>query len=159
MPKIAEFEAPELGLRPSEIGIEATAAAARRVTAAYSQAAGARAGVGSEIASALTSAMNVGVTSMEHGEIARGAQAWAGLSTDLTQSYQDHSEKADPNNPLSAKGWLTDTLEPALQKFKSGFMTEAGQQFAEQHIDQFREHMWKTAQSDRAKHAGAATVS
>jgi len=159
MPKIAEFEAPELGLRPSEIGVEATAAAARRVTAAYSQAAGARAGVGSEIANALTFAMNVGITSMEHGEIARGAQAWAGLSTDLENNYKNHSDNADPNNPLSAKGWLTGTLEPALEKFKSGFMTEAGQKFAEEHIDQFREKMWKTANADRAKHAGAATVS
>jgi hypothetical protein len=158
MPTIAEFKAPELGLRPSEVGITATAAAARRVTGAYSQAAGAMAGVGHEIAGALTSAMDVAVTSMEHGEITHGAQAWAGLSTQLTENYKDHSDKADPNDPLSAKGWLQDTLEPALQKFKSGFLTQKGQEFAEQHIDQFREHMWKTAQADRAKHAGAATT-
>src|SRR5262245_9143695 len=158
MPKIAEFEAPELGLRPTEVGIEATAAAARRVTAAYSQAAESTAAMGHRLASALTDAMQVGVTSMEHGELTRGAQAWTSLSTALKQHWDDHIKGADPNTPRTAKAWLQGTLEPALQNFKSGFLTQKGQDFAEAHIEQLREHMWRTAQADRAKHAGAATV-
>src|SRR5262249_8190070 len=44
------------------------------------------------------------------------------------------------------------------QEFKKGFLTERGQQWAEQHIESFRSHMYNKTSADMATNAGIAAV-
>src|SRR5262249_38094643 len=159
MPKIATYEAPQgLGLKPSETGIESTAAAARRLQGDYSEAATAQEATGRRLASAVEQAGDMAVKFIDHQQISHGAVALAGLIQQKTKEWDDASKASDPNDPTTAQRFLDQNLEPALQQFKSGFLTERGQQWAEQHIESFRSHMYNKTSADMATNAGIAAV-
>lgn len=156
MPKIAEFQAPEgLGLRPTEVGITATAAAARRVGAEYSEAAGSKSAAGHMLGSAISVAGEVAVRAIEHREISSGSVNFANFIAAKTKQWEDISKSADPNDPTVASQFM-EGLEPDLDKLKGGMITERGQQFAESHASAFRSHMVNKTAADMATKAGEA---
>lgn len=156
MPQIRQFEAPEgIGLRPSETGINAVAAAARRVQSNYNEAAADITGTGQRIASTVRDVGKIAVDYAEHREKSAGAPAFTGFMAGKTKEWDDINKNADPNDPTVA-GKFLEGLEPELEKFKSGFMTEGGQQWAEHQVDQFRQHMTVKAAADMSANAGHA---
>ena len=67
--------------------------------------------------------------------------------------------KLDPNDPTIKQQFMEETLEPALQQFKSDsgfFTTEKSQQFAEQQIEHYRQHMEDKTSADMSTLAGIA---
>lgn len=171
MANIKQFDTPALGLRPSETGIETVAGNARRSGAFYNQEAGALEGLaaseknafgsaGRALGSGIQAAGDAYVNYQDHKEISAGAalgtQFMANKADEWNKIISD--PKLDPNDP-SLKAKFMDGLETDLQKFKddSGyFTTEKSQQFAEQFVDRFRQHMSDKTSADMSTLAGVA---
>jgi len=152
MPNIEQpYDAGPLKLQPDETGIEATAQAARRINAAYTEVGQAKEKTQEQLARGLSNTVRDAGTAaldyMQHREISHGAAAFATKMQQVTDDWNDTVKNADPNNPLVAKDFLA-KLEPDLQEFKRGFLTEGGQQWAEQRLDAFRNHMFEKTSAD-----------
>lgn len=159
MPKIATFDAPDnLGLRPSETGINATAAAARRLQADYSERAAATESLGHSVSSTVQIAGTAATKYIEHEEISKNAATFANLINVKTKQWDDIAKNADPNDPTIGPKFINESLEPDLAKFRDNFLTEAGQKWAESRVDQFRQHMFTKTSADMATLAGQAAV-
>jgi hypothetical protein len=157
MPNIRTFDVPQLGLNPSEIGVEATAAAARRGGTFYNQAAQAFDTLGQKVASTVKDAGDLAINYIEHREISSGAAKLAQIEDGWTGAWQKFA--ADPNrdwnDPTTVQQFRA-SMEPSLQQFKDSFITERGSQWAEGRVAQFREHMFHKTASDQSTMSAAA---
>lgn len=160
MPNITQYENPVSGLQPDERGIDANLQSARRAGAFFNQAGEAVSSVGDQIGrnigSTIRDAGNVAVDYAQHQEISHGAAAYAGLNDQLTQAWNQTAKTADPNDPSVAQKFREQTLEPALEKFGQGFLTEGGQKWAETRVDALRNHMFEKTAADMGTLAGDA---
>lgn len=161
MPNITEFDAGNLRLQPSEIGVESTAAAGRRIGVYGSQIAGSYERLGAEAGQTIRLAGDAAVEHMAHQEISAGAPSGAQLFADQLEKKDAAIKAIDPNDPhygqkveLAVKQWRDEQLEPALDQFKQGFNTEKGQQWAENFIDRTRQTMFVHSTADVATAAG-----
>lgn len=165
MPKIEEFNPGNLALRPSELGVDATAAAARRIGGAYNQAAAAKEQTGHLLGSGIASAGEAAVAIEDHREISTGAAKGVELFANLTNSKDEAIKGIDPDDPAygtkvdaAVKQWREQTLEPALDQYQQGFNTQKSQAWAEHFIDQTRTHMWRESASDVSSAAKIGTI-
>ena len=159
MPNIRTFDTPALDLRPSEIGVEATAAAARRGGAFYNQAAQAMENLGQHVASTVKDAGDLAINYIEHREISNGAAKLAQIEDGYTGAWQTFA--ADPNrdwNDPTVVQQFRAGMEPGLQQFKDSFITERGRDWAEGRVDRFREHMFSKTAADASTMSAAAIV-
>lgn len=162
MPNITQYDAPQgIGLRPTESGIDANVQAARRIGAFASQkaeAVGKTLGLeGRMLDSSIRDVGQVAVDYEDHREISRGAPAGMQLNENLTNAWNDIAKNADPNDPSVKDKFLQEQVEPALEKFRQGFSTEKSQQWAEQHVDIIRQHMYEKTSADMMTLAKKAT--
>lgn len=155
MPKIEEFNPGNLALRPSELGVDATAAAARRIGGAYNQAAAAKEQTGHLLGSGIASAGEAAVAIEDLREISTGAAKGVELFAGLVDSKDQAIKGIDPNDPAygqkvdaAVKQWREQQLEPALDQFSQGFNTQKSQAWAEHFVDQTRTHMRRESTSD-----------
>jgi hypothetical protein len=146
----------ELGLTPTDRGVSAFEAAARRSAAFYNQAAEAVNDTGRRIASTITDVGDIAVKSADHFEISRGAANFAKLQADLTEKWNETAKSANPNDPTVAAKFRDDVVAPELEKFQSGFNTERSQQFAESKVESLRTHMFEKTAADMSTLAGIA---
>lgn len=156
MANIKGFEAPDLTLRPSETGVEATAGAARRIGAFYNHAGDALNATGARVASTIKDVGNVVEDYETHREVSAGSKTFADMQLGLTQKWEDMLKTADPNNPGTAATFRETVLEPALEKFKSSFQTERAQNWAEAKAESLRQHMDGKTAADMSTMAGIA---
>ncbi|WP_407194396.1 hypothetical protein [Bradyrhizobium sp. STM 3566] len=157
MPNIRSFDAPQgLGINPTETGINATAAAARRIGSSYREAADAYADLGSRIGSTIRDVGDIAVKYEDHREISAGAAKFAELQDNLTQEWNERAKTADPNDPSVAAKFREEVVEPALEKFSGAFNTENSQRFAEQKVEYLRNHMFQKTAADMSTLAGIA---
>lgn len=175
MPQIRQYDAPQnLGLQPTETGIEATVQSARRLGAFSNQVASATERVGDQagrqIAGAVGTVGDVAVQQAEHSEISHGAAAFSQIFANAENKWNatvsgrgnpgdpDYVPPADPNDTSVKQRFLDTYLEPQLEKFRDAFDTEEGQRWAEQHIEQLRQHMFVKTAADMSSRAGQAAV-
>lgn len=156
MPNIRETNVGALDIRPTEVGVEATAAAARRGGAFFNQASGAMDALGHRIGSTVRELGDVAVKYIDHQEISRGAAVAAKLMEQKDQEWNQVAKNADPNDPTHAAQWREENLEPALEQFKQGFTTEKSQQYAEHFVEQYRTHMFHKTTADMSSLAADA---
>jgi hypothetical protein len=158
MPNIREVNAGNIGLQPTEIGVEATAGAARRIGAFYNQAGNALAETGQRAGGAIRDAGDAAVKFEDHREISAGIKNGTDLMANLTNMWNQtiKAPGLDPNDPSVAAKFKAETLEPALQQFQSGFNTEASQTWAQHFVGQYRQHMSEKTSADMSKLAGDA---
>lgn len=151
MPNIRET-APltDLGLRPTETGIEATAGAARRIGTFFNQTADLYGQMGGEARSTIADVGQVANDHMTRRDISAGAAKGTELMANATDAWNKikSDPNLDPNDQTIAKKFMTEQLEPALDKFKDGFSTERSQQFAEQFVERYRNQMFKETTAD-----------
>jgi hypothetical protein len=140
MPNIAQFDAGNLQLHPSETGVEATARAGLRMGQYGNQIAQALQTTGERIGRVLGRAGEGVGAYMENREISMGAANGASMIATLNEDWNNTAKNADPNDPTLAAKWRTETLEPKLEAFHDSFTTEGGQKWAEHFVDQYREH-------------------
>lgn len=124
----------------------------------YSEAAAAKEATGARFGRDIALAGDIAVKYLDHQQISAGASSFASLINAKSKEWDDTAKKADPNDPTVAQKFITENLEPTLEKFKSGFLTERSQQWAETHVDQFRQHMFAKTSADMATLAGHAAV-
>lgn len=157
MVNIREQSAPSgLGINPTEIGINATAAAARRIGSSYREAADAYGDIGQRVGSTIREVGDIAVKYEDHREISAGAAKFAELQDNLTKQWNETAKTADPNNPAVAKEFRDKVMDPALEKFQSGFNTERSQAFGEQKVEALRTHMFEKTSADMSTLAGIA---
>lgn len=157
MPKIATYDAPDnLGLRPTETGINAVAAAARRVQGEYNEAAASQERIGTMLGRDVAAIGEVAVKYAEHREISAGAANFATLQNGLQRAWDETAKRADPNDPTIATRFNEEVVEPALAQYGQGFLTDGGQKFAESHVASLRQHMFTKTSSDMSALAGEA---
>lgn len=157
MPNIRENNAPEgLGLTPTDRGVEATAAAARRVGSSYREIADAYSDIGSRVGSTIRDVGDIAVKYEDHREISAGAKTFAEMQSNLTQQWNDTIKNSDPNDPAVAKKFLEETVEPSLEKWQGGFNTENSQRFAEQKSEGLRTELFHKTAADMSTLAGIA---
>lgn len=159
---IKEYNPDIPGLRPSETGIDATLLAARRASASYNEVADAATSIGKQNAQMVRSSINdVGgqvVAFAEHQEISHGAAAYAGLNDDLTKKWNETVKNADPNDPGVADRFREKVMEPELEKFKNGFLTDGGQKWGETRLENLRNHMFTKTAADMSSLAADAVA-
>jgi len=159
MPKIAQFDAPDLSLRPSETGVEATAAAARRGGAFFNQASGEITSLGHMAGSALTTAGDAAVAYMDHQQISHGAPVAAELQYNLSAAWDKYKKDHPDQNDQSLNGKFNEeVLEPSLQKFQENFTTQKSQQWAQARSDHLRNSFFNITAADMSNRAGAAVM-
>ena len=175
MPSIPEFNAPSnLGINPTEIGVESTAAAGRRLGAYGSQIAEADVSTGRAIAGGVKSVGDAAEQYAAHQNISSLARHGADVMASGTQSLNAYFSGADIpddpnnpgakkaalderlNNPAAAKQWLDNTLEPMLESYQQGAWTEGGQQYAQRFSENLRTHLTTSAIADQSTGAGIA---
>ena len=155
------YDAGNLGLQPSETGVQSVAGAARRVGMFYNQVGeatqhfGERAG--QELGSAIREAGDTAVRYLDHQQISAGAASGAQLFDNLTARKDAIVKALDPNDPhyaqkveVALKAWRENELEPAFDTFRKGFSTEKSQDWAERFIDHTRQHMYVSSNADIA---------
>lgn len=156
MPNIDVNLQPTPQIRPTEQGIEARVQSAYRGKALFNTAAEAIEQTGREIGSGIASAGAAAVQYIEHREISAGAKNDADMLAGLTDSWNQTAKTADPNDASVAKKWQQETLEPALEQFQKGFITQGGQKWAEARVDQLRNHFFEKTAADMSTLAGVA---
>jgi hypothetical protein len=157
MANIREQDAPaNLGLQPTEMGVDARAAVARRGGAFYQQAADAITGTGQRIASTVKDVGQQVNDYETHREINEGSAAFADLQLRLTNQWNETAKNSDPNDPTVAKKFLDGTVAPALEAFRGNFNTEDSQKFADQKVNSLRDHLFEKTAADQSTLAGIA---
>jgi hypothetical protein len=66
------------------------------------------------------------------------------------------AKRADPNDPTVAAQFREQVLEPALQDYSKGFLTEGGLKFAQGRTESIRNHMFTKTAADMSSLAAAA---
>lgn len=156
MPQIPTGGTADLGLHPTEVGVDAFAGAARRVSALYNQTADSKNQLGAEVGGAIRDGGQVAVDYEDHREISAGAANGAQFVANFNDQWNKTIKTADPNDPSVKAKFLQEQLEPALEKFKSGFNTEKSQDWAEHFADQYRQHMFEKTSADMSTLGGVA---
>lgn len=157
MPKITVYEAPDnIGIRPNETGTAARLSAARVASSNYAEAAAAETAEGRFIGSGIEAAGQAVVKYLDHQQISQGSAAYASIINAKQKQWDEIVKRADPNDPTVAARFIEENLKPDLDKFKTGFLTENGQRWAESHANQFLTHMQKSTSADMSTMAGQA---
>lgn len=169
MPNIADIDIPITDIKPTELGVDSAAAAGRRLGVYGSQIAAAKEQEGRDIGQGIKTVGEAAETYMSHREINTGSRHGADLMANLNQSWNDFAtgrdlDPNDPdreaklearqNNPSAAQQWREEKLEPALEQFKSSFLTQGGQDWAERFVDGYRDHATIKAAADMSTIAG-----
>jgi hypothetical protein len=161
MANIREVTAPQgLGLNPTETGIDARTQAARRIGTFFNQTADLYGQAGGELKSTITDVGSVAENYMTHRDISAGAAKGTELMANATDAWNKikGDPGIDPNDQTIAKKFMAEQLEPAFEKFKSGFSTERSQQFAEQFVERYRNQMFKETTADMGSLAKIAVT-
>lgn len=178
MPQIREYVSETSGLRPSATGVDATAAAARRVQGAYNEGAQSLKAAGESVTSAGRSIANAGQTTaqmganigstvsqlgqvvdkaVEHQEVSRGSKSLAELQADATTQWNERIKTADPNDPTTGPNFLKE-LDERLEQFGTGFLSDGGQRWAQQQTLSMRDHFTRKVAADQSAMAGQAVA-
>ena len=153
MPNIREYNQPALGLQPSEVGVEATAAAARRGGAFFNQAAQALATTGERVGSSVRDAGAVADQYLAFQDRSKLNVAASSALSNLENSWSQKLNgvpdsnnpgqylrpPADPNNPSVAAEFRETQVQPFIDKLQEIPTSDGGRRYAEQlgfHINQ-----------------------
>lgn len=158
MPNIAEFDAGNLDIRPSETGVESVARAGLRIGAFYNQTAQLKEQEGARLGQSVKEAGDTAVDYMDHQQINAGADHGTNLRASLQDSWNQTSANADPHDPSVAKKWREETLQPALDQFAQGFTTEKSQDWANHFANETRSEFFNKSEADMSSLAKDAVV-
>lgn len=147
MPRILQYDAPALGLQPSDEGVRATAAAGARIGRNFDQLATSAATVGNEFAKDMGAAVkDVGQVAVEYTGrknradlAAASTNAFAAADKDWNDSVARAVKEGRADDP----SLITDfnqRIESNFEKLRDAAWTEEGQKFAETRIAEMRQH-------------------
>lgn len=146
---IREYEAGTAGLQTSQAGINAFEDVARLQRANWGE-------VGREIGRGIGKIEEKIELRQTQKEMNEGAAAFAALWSNKNQAWNDLEKATDPNDATIAPKFLNDDLEPSLEGFVSSFKTEKGRQWAQNQVDNLRQHFFEKTTADLATRARSA---
>lgn len=150
MPQIAQYDAgTNIGLQPSELGVEARANAGRAIGRSMAQ-------TGEAIGGGIASVGKSVEQFQYHQEVSRGGAEFAKTFAGLDQQWNETIKNANPNDPSVRQKFIEETVEPTLEKMREGFGTQQGRNWADAHINQLREHFFAKTSADMSTMAGIA---
>lgn len=152
MPNIREFTNPIEGLAPNDRAASSSAQAARATGAAYAD-------IGKSLGSAVDTAGSTYVRIKTQQDISAGLAKSAEIQDNLTTAWDVTLKNADPNDHSTGEKWREEQLNPILDAWTSGFTTEEGRAWAEQHAGSIRQHFFEKTAADQTLMAGEAAVS
>ncbi len=156
---IAQYTSKVPVFRPSETGIESTAASARRIGAFYNQRGQELKSLGQEVGSSVRDLGDAVVEQQYQSEVSHGAVGFSGKMLDWTTDWRNTAKGLDPNDSTAGQKWLAETFEPQAAAFKEGFTTQKGQAWAEHRIDAARDMLRNTVVADMSTKAKEAVYS
>lgn len=128
----------------------------RRISGYYRDAGDSMTETGNRAASAVRDVGNTVVKFMENKEVSAGAANYAKLQSNLLTQWNETAKKADPNDPSVREKFVEEVVEPRLQQYREGFLTEGGQKFADSHVASLREQMFTRTAADMSSLAAVA---
>lgn len=172
MANIREESAPQgLGLNPTEMGVDARLQVARRGGAFYNQVAEAKSQTGQRVASTIKDVGDVVISHVDQrdrGDISAAAtgtlatldQAWSTKTkgNGLDKSDPNYIPPSDPRDPTLAAKFMEEQVQPALDKLNDIPIGENGHKYAQEKIDQIRNHLSEKFTADMSTMAGEAAV-
>jgi hypothetical protein len=156
---IPQFDAgTNIGLTPTDVGVESYGRAGRTVAELYDRAGSAIADAGRSIASGATSLASAALAHIDHAQISAGAQHGVDFLAQKDQEWNDlvKDPNTDVHNPAVAQKFIEENLEPALQDFTNGFTTDKSQAWADDFAQRVRQHFLTKTAADMSSVAGAA---
>src|SRR5690242_19891610 len=128
MPAIRTYDAGNLALQPTEIGIQSVAGAARQIGAfARQQAEGVTAAghlLAHDVGEGIAAAGKAAVDYQTHQQISRGEAATSTLLEQATDAWKRYQNGADLNDPAVAQRFNDEWLQPRLEKLRESFTTD-----------------------------------
>lgn len=156
MPNIREYTSDQAPPKPTETGIDAFAAAGRRLGAFYNQVASGIQQTGADVGAAVKDIGEKVEKAEAFREISHGAAGLAQKRVEWISTWDDMNGKADPNDPTVAAKFNNEVLNPQLAQFQTAFRTEKGKAWALSQLDATREHFFQKTYADRASAADKA---
>lgn len=164
MPRIPEYEAPNLALPTADRAVEARSQAGRRVSAMYEDAGGSirESGrmitqTGARAADVMKDLGRIAENQIAHREVSQGAADFAKLQDGIQREWDATVKNADPNDPTVAQQFLEERVRPQIEQFTNkGFLSERGRAWAESHGISLQQHMWQKTAADMSTMAGLA---
>jgi len=156
VPNIHELRTTDLGLTGNDRSSDSRQQGARVIGNYYNQAADDQRAVGRDLGEAIEVGGKAAVDYMDHTEISNGMARFAELQLNLTQQWDDTLKGADPNDPAVAAGFRESVVEPALEKFSSGFNTRKSQDWAMGRMASMKDHFWRKTAADQSTLAAVA---
>ena len=149
-------------IRPSEVGVEATATAAYRANRAFTELGSSieQTGrqLGQDIGQGVKADVGAAYDMAVHKEVAHGSAAESGLINQANDAWNSimTDPKTDPNDPNIAANFQQKVLQPMLDKFSNGFATEGGQDWAQRRTESIQQHFIASTSADMGNLAKAA---
>lgn len=138
MPNIREFSNTVGGLQPDN-GMEQVAARnAQHTEQAFAL-------MGHEIGSGISALGDAYTRIKEQQDLSHGFVAFTAMQLRQTQQLQERMKTADPNDPTVAAKFLSESVDPDIEKFVDGFSTPNGRRAAIEMAGRMREEMGRTA--------------
>lgn len=149
-------------IRPSEVGVEATASAAYRINRAYTElgASEEQTGrqAGQDISGGIKATGQAIEDSMYHRELSHGvaqeAQVMDNLTAGLDKTLSDPT--LNVHDPNLVANFQKNYVQPALDSFSNGFVTERGQDWAQRRGEAIQSHFNSLAVSETSLVAAKA---
>lgn len=152
MPNIREYENKET-INPSSEGAQATA-----LGAVYSGRA--IAGIGDAIGSAISYGGRVAADQFTkqvvRPQIMQGMADFATLQAQTMDEYNRARQNADPRDTGFMARFNEEVVQPRFEKFRERMTTQESQDWADQKLAGFRDHLFVSSQADDANAAGHA---
>jgi hypothetical protein len=179
MPQIKEYTAQADTLKPTSTGVEAFAAAGRRIGAFYSQAGDALKGAAKDQATAAASlasaehdryasyggiakagatAINLAEMFVSHQQISKGGVDLAQAHSSLTDAWNNTVKSSDPNDTTLQSKFIEQTFEPWANKFLDSVSAPGARDWAETQVQHLRQHFYDKTSADMSTLAGQAVV-
>jgi hypothetical protein len=164
MPNINVDLQPVQPLRPSETGIEADIQSAYRGRSLYDQAAQGLDQAGREIGGGIAAAGQAATDYIAHREVSAGAAHSVQMFDSLSRAKDEAIKAIDPTDPnygakvqTAVQQWREQQLEPALEDFQKGFLTQKGQDWSERTTANIRDRLFLESAGD-IRHAAGIQV-
>ncbi len=154
---VRQYQSPVDRLTPDQTPIERFQQAGYRIVSNYRMA-------GSDIGRGIAKAGKAIGDNVDNyltqQDISRASSHGAALHASLLNQWNTvaRSDTFNPNNQQAAQNFLSQTVEPELEKYQQGFNTERGRVFALEQADSIRNELYHTVAADVSTMAGDAVI-
>lgn len=151
MPNIRQFENPIDGLQPNDRATQVTALNARHTEQAFAQG-------GAALGGAISAVGNQYEKAKAFQDISSLLGTRGELQSNLTTAWNVYLKNADPNDHGAADRFMSEQVQPILDAWSTGPITEEGRKFATEQAAEIKQHFFEKTAGDQSNLAGQAAI-